>query len=292
MMIQGYHITIQGRVLKTARLENEWLDCITDPGTFVQGLARAKTGADCFTFRQKVGETEPKHSYPMEWEYLSAIPIVSYERWFNSQINSGARRAVKKAEKKGVEVRLVRPDEDFVLGITKIINETPIRQGRPYIHYGKSSEVVRAELSRDAERCDFLGAYLNGELIGFIQLGHGDGYVVPFGMVSLIRHRDKSPQNALLAKAVNVCVEKGIRYILYGNWSSGGLGEFKQNNGCVEMRVPRYYLPLTMLGKVACRLKLHKGVSWIVPAKIVEHAAGVRKRWYAMRLGRSEISGQ
>lgn len=285
MLIDGYRIKVVGRIVKTARLENEWLDCIAEPGRFIGELKRARTGADCLTFRQQIGENQPSYRYPMEWEHFAAIPVVSYEHWLNSQINSGAKRAIKKAFKKGVEVKVVPLDDEFVRGVSAVVNETPIRQGRPYAHYGKSREWVRAELSKDAARCDFIGAYLGGEMIGFIQLGHGKGYAVPFGMVSMIRHRDKSPQNALLAKSVEVCAEKGVRYLLYGNWTSGGLNEFKQNNGCIQISVPRYHLPLSFKGRVAGSLRLHRGLSGIMPEGVVQYGQELRRRWYAMRFG-------
>jgi len=284
MMIDEYPVKVTGSAVKAARLENEWQNWLPEPERFIEKLVRSRSGADYFTFRQKVGETEPRFSFPMEWESLAVIPVSGYENWLNHQINTGAKRAVKKAANKKVEVRVVPLDDEFVAGVTRVINETPIRQGRPYMHYGKSAAQMKAELSQNP-RCTMVGAYLNEDLIGFIQLGHGDGWVVPFGMVSMIQHRDKSPQNALLAKAVEFCAENNIRYLLYGNWSAGGLGEFKRNNGCVEMKVPRYYVPLSLVGRVACRFKLYRGLSALLPTRMVEHAQDLRKRWYSMKLG-------
>ncbi len=284
-MIENVPVLVTGKLVRTARLENEWLDSVAEPERFIRRLVETRSGADCLTFRQKVGETDARFPYPTEWESLAVIPVSGYEHWLNHQINSGAKRAVKKAANKGVEVKTVTLHESFVEGVTRIINETPIRQGRPYIHYGKGPDFVREEFSRDPDRCTLIGAYLKGELIGFIQLGHGDGWVVPFGMISLVRHRDKSPQNAMLAKTVELCAERKIRYVLYGFWSAGGLGDFKRNNGCVEMKVPRYYVPLSVQGRVACRFKLYKGIRTLMPAGMREHALGLRRRWYAMRFG-------
>lgn len=285
MIIKGYRIKVEGWFLKTARLENEWLDCIADPQRFIEELKGAGTEADCLTFRQEIGENQPSHPYPMEWEHFAAIPIVGYEHWLDHQINSGAKRAIKKAHKKGIEARVVPLDDEFVRGVTAVVNETPVRQGRPYGHYGKSAETIRAELSKDAGRCDFIGAYLGREMIGFIQLGHGDGYAVPFGMVSMILHRDKSPQNALLARAVGVCAEKGVRYLLYGSWTSGGLNDFKQNNGCIKLSVPRYQVALSLKGRLAGSLRLHKGISGMIPEGVLEYGQELRRRWYAMKFG-------
>ena len=71
----------------------------------------------------------------------------------------------------GVEVRECAYDDDFVRGMTSIFNETPIRQGRRFWHYGKDFETVKRQFSRNLFREDLIGAYYQGELIGFAMLG-------------------------------------------------------------------------------------------------------------------------
>ena len=58
----------------------------------------------------------------------------------------------------------------FVRGMTSIFNETPIRQGRPFLHYGKDFETVKREFSRFLFREEIFGAYVGEELVGFIML--------------------------------------------------------------------------------------------------------------------------
>ena len=267
---------VLGRVLRFMKLNEEWMTIVECPESVIEEVKKRKLKVDLFTFRQSILENDQKYSYPMEWEEFAVIPISSHDNWLKKQISLGAKRAVKKAFKKNVEVRVVHLSDQFVRGVTDIFNETPIRQGRRYGHYGKSFDAVKKELSRDADKFDFIGAYLGAELIGFIQLGHGRGYVIPFGMVSKIEHRDKSPQNALLSKAVELCEEKGIQYILYGSWSGGGLGEFKRHNGCVKRAVPRYYAPITTIGRIALRFRLHRSLADWVPG-------GVKNRWVRLR---------
>ena len=75
----------------------------------------------------------------------------------NKQIKAVTRNLVRKAEKKGVEVRIARYDDDFVRGMTQIFNEAPVRQGRLYWHYGKDFETVKRQFSRYLFREDLLG---------------------------------------------------------------------------------------------------------------------------------------
>ncbi len=165
-------------------------------------------------------------------------------------------------------------------GITDIVNETPVRQGKLYAHYGKDFETVKREFSEDMERCVFIGAFFKNELIGFVKLFFARKYGIPYGMVSKLKHRDKSSQNALIAKAVEICDRKEIPFILYGEWSRGGLGDFKRSVGCEKIDLPKYYIPLSIKGKIALKLYLHNGIRGIIPEKIIISLIELRERWY------------
>src|SRR5438067_796336 len=67
---------------------------------------------------------------------------------------------------------LEQQDDDLVAGIVAINNESALRQGKPFYHYGKSVEAVRRDYSSFADRAEFIGAYFNDELIGFVQIVH------------------------------------------------------------------------------------------------------------------------
>lgn len=282
--VDNKEIIVTGRYIKTAKLTDEWYDEVENPKSLIKELRGNNIKADIFTFWQRLPETEPKYSYYMEYNDLSAIPIESFDHWFKKQINSGARKAVRRAERKGVIVKVVEFNDILVKGITDIFNETPIRQGRPYVHYGKDFETVKLETSQDLDKCDFIGAYYENELIGFIQLGYVGICAIPFGMVAKIEHRDKSPQNALLSKAVEICAEKKISYLLYGAWLRGGIGDFKRHNGCIKISVPRYYIPLSIIGKIALKFKLHHGFVRLLPEKTIDCLINIRRKWYAKHI--------
>jgi hypothetical protein len=283
MRVFGKEVIIRGRIVKSASLANEWIECLEDPVGFLEELKRVKPGLDVFTFRQNLPRTQPEYKYYMEGEDVAVIPISTYDNWLKKQINSGARRAIGKAARLGVEVRTVEFDLALAEGIKEIVNETPIRQGRRYPHYGRNLEDIQREWSVDLEKSIFLGAYWNGELIGFIKLGCTAEYGVPFGMVAKVAHRDKSPQNALVAAAVETCQKKGMKYILYGNWGGGSLGEFKKHIGCERVILPRYYIPLSLRGSFALKLGLHRGLNRIVPERLKEYLAKWRARIYATK---------
>ena len=84
---------------------------------------------------------------------------------------------------------IVKPatfDDRFIEGITSIFNETPIRQGRHYLHYGKDFETVKREFSRFFFREEIFGAYLGEELVGFIMLCNAGNYLFLGQIISKI----------------------------------------------------------------------------------------------------------
>ena len=82
-----------------------------------------------------------------------------------------------------------------------------------------------------------------------------------------------------LAKAIEICIEKQIPYILYGSWQESGLTEFKRRNGFVKAEIPRYFVPITLLGRIAIRLRLHRGWAQILPNPLKRILLDFRSRW-------------
>jgi hypothetical protein len=110
-----------------------------------------------------------------------------------------------------------------------------------------------------AKNSTFIGAYLEDELAGYIQIVYGDNIAVISQILSMQKHWDKSLNNALLAKAVEVCAGKGERWLMYGRIGNHpSLDRFKENNGFIKFPRSRFYLPLTRKGRIAIRLGLHK----------------------------------
>jgi hypothetical protein len=102
-------------------------------------------------------------------------------------------------------------------------------------------------------------------------------------IISKIARRDLAPNNALLAKAVERCAEKGIPYLAYALWLEDGLGGFKRSNGFQRFDLPRYFVPLTPKGKLALKLGFHRGWKGAVPDHLKKPLKNLRKRWYNLR---------
>jgi hypothetical protein len=283
MTINGHRVMVQGKALRIASLEQEWYEDIEDPKTLINELSKTETKPDILTFWQRLPDTEPKYSFRMELDPIAALPIKSYSFWWDKQIDCKTRNMVRKSQKKDVTVRAVSFDDEIVRGMTSIFNETPIRQGRRFLHYGKDFETVKREFSRFLFREEIFGAYVGNELVGFTMLAYASRYAYLGQIISKIARRDLAPNNALLAKAVERCAEKGIPYLAYALWLEDGLGGFKRSNGFQRFDLPRYFVPLTPKGKLALKLGFHRGWKGAVPKHLRQPLKNLRKRWYALR---------
>lgn len=270
MIINNAEYQIHGNFIKTIRIKNEFIEYINEPEAVVASLSEMATDADIFSFIQKVPDNEPKYNYKMEWQSVAIIPIISYNYWFEHQIKRNARKAIRNSIRKGVVIKQVGYNDEFVYAILEIFNETPIRQGRAYPHFGKDFNSIKTEFAQSLDKCVFIGAYYNEELIGFIKLYLDDNFSIPFGMVSKLIHRDKNPQNALIGKAIQITADKGIPYLYYGNWAEDSLTEFKKHIGCQKMDLPRYFIPLSPKGKILIVIGLHKGFLNLLPADVLK----------------------
>lgn len=289
VQIDGRRVITTGTWLKIAAVQDEDLvegEVVADPQSFIPHLKETGLKADIFTFAQKLPATAPKHKYHIEWENFAVIPITTFSDW-EKRVESSVRRAIRKAAKTGVVVKLADFDDSFVQGIVGINNETPIRQGKPFWHFQKSLDAVKRENSTYAERNDFLGAYYQDELIGFIRLTYTDRVGNIVQLLSMMKHYDKRPANALIAKAVELCGQKGISYLLYYNYiyndPKSSLTEFKRRNGFEQVVLPRYYIPLTPKGKIALSLGLHRSLAQRIPKPLLTKLLKMRSLWYARR---------
>jgi|SwirhirootsSR2_FD_contig_21_8055400_length_1044_multi_5_in_0_out_0_1 hypothetical protein len=283
----GKAIHITGRMLRIARIEGGLYEPLDDPQSILDGLGKAGIRVDLFTFMQIMPDTSPKYSYPMEWDNLAVLPVSTFDHWWTKQIDGKTRNMVRRAEKKGVVVQEVPFDDVLVQGISEIYNECPVRQGRPFHHYGKDIETVRKEAATFLASSIFVGAFLNDRLIGFAKLTTDKTrrQAGIMHIISMISHREKAPMNALIAQAVRSCAERGISYLVYSNFSYGAkqrdsLSDFKENNGFRRIELPRYYVPRTRIGRVAFRLGLHHSIIHQVPEPLLTKFRELRNVWY------------
>ncbi|MFY9853864.1 MAG: hypothetical protein WAK26_08320 [Terracidiphilus sp.] len=284
--VAGTKLEVRGSLVRIAHLDGEKFLFTDDPGSIIQSLRSGLPRVDLFTFMQKVSNRTPKYKYPMEWDNLAVLPISTFDDWWEKQIGFKARNKAKQAEKKGVVVREVPFSDELVRGIWQIYNETPIRQGRRFPHFGKDIDTVHREEATYLDRSVFLGAYLGERLVGFVKLlwDFDDSQAGLLNIVSLIEQRDKAPTNALVAHAVRTCAERKTPYLVYSNFAYGkrtsdSLSDFKERNAFQRFDVPRYYVPLSTIGEVALKLGLHKKISEHIPEWMILRLREVRKNW-------------
>jgi hypothetical protein len=285
--INNRDIKVEGRLIRKACVDGEKYCFLGDPEPVVEGLRNCGTRIDLFTFMQKVTEPAPKYRYPMEWDNFAALHVTTFDNWWNNQIRSFPRNRARQAEKRGATLREVPFDNALVTGIWEIYNESSVRQGKRFPHYGMSVEQVRRYAGTFLDQSVFLGAFLGDKLIGFAKLTIDETKTQAglMHILSLISHRDKAPTNALIAQAVRSCVDRQIPYLIYANFAYGkkqsdSLSDFKLNNGFQRIDVPRYYVPLTAWGWIVFRLGLHHKLIDRIPDRFMAIFRNYRSAWY------------
>jgi hypothetical protein len=269
VQIDDTRLIVEGRFVSVARLRDEWYDELTDPDVVITSLKRCASAPDLFTFWQRLPDTVPMYSYYHEPVVLSAIPLTDFQHWWNQQISSDTRKKAKRPEKRGIVIKEVPLTNDFVRGVMEVFNETPVRRGKPFWHYGKSFDALKHGLSRDLERSKFIAAYEGESLVGFIKLNFAEGrFANPGLIVSKLEARKKYVNNGLIAKAVESCTAASIPYLTYTTWRRGTQAEFLSRHGFQKTSVPRYWIPLTMKGEIALKLGLHRNIRSYIPDSI------------------------
>jgi len=157
-------------------------------------------------------------------------------------------------------------------------------------YYGKDLGTVRREESTFLDSSIFIGAFFDGKLIGFVKLVPDETCTQAglMNIMSMVKHRDKAPQNALVAGAVRACANRGIRYLVYSKFDYGkrrhdGLRKFKEHNGFRRVDTPRYCVPLTAVGWVGFRLGFHHRIAERIPESVAGRLRSLRAAWYERR---------
>ena len=254
--------------VKICRDYNEYYKDVLPTDSF---LAKLKLrDIDIFTFIER-NWCCPIANPPSDWvkteDNIALLEINDYETWWKD-ISKKTRNMVRKAEKDGVIVKVVPQNDELAKGIYGIYHETPIRQGRAFQHYNESLRNITENMYLE-KNSTFISATIDGELAGFSQIRYGVNIAVLSNILSMQKYWDKSVNNALLAKAVEVCAAKGEHWLMYGRMSNHpSLDKFKENNGFAKYPITRYYIPLTSKGKYAIKLGLHRELKDALPDAI------------------------
>lgn len=291
VQIVGRTIICTGKYLRTAMINDEELvegELVANPDQFVAQLKASGLAADIFTFAQKPQAAGFRHALYCEDDNLAVIPTHSFKEWWD-RLPQESRKNVRRAAKRGVAVKEVPFDDELVRGIKEIYDETPVRQGRAFWHYGKDFEAVKMENSTYLQRSWFVGAFHKNELVGFLKVIMVDRVATLIQILAKNAHHDKRPMNALLSHTVELCVQRGASLLVYGKYSYGkkradSLAEFKRRNGFEEVTVPRYYVALTRKGRIALKLGLHHGPAHMIPGPLADLLLAVRALLLRLRM--------
>jgi hypothetical protein len=212
----------------------------------------------------------------------------SYEDWLQ-QLPKETKMRLLKSKTKGLSVTVVNPHapaspfndtkigEALAEGMRNIYNETPLRQYRRFKHYGISLQEVRQHVFTTnntligaylwTEEKQNTEVYLKHKLVGFIELSCGDNTGAFKQILSLTSYRDTMPNNALIAKAVEVCASRGLNWLVYGRMGNHpSLDEFKKNNSFKKVIIKRFFVPLTLRGKIFLFFNLQRSIQDKVPS--------------------------
>ena len=247
------------------------------------------TRVDIFMFLQKLPDATPHYPYMVEMDNLAVVPVSTFANWWDNQIRSYPRNRARQAAKRGAVLRDVPFGDELIRGICDIYNETPIRQGKRFPHYGMTYEKAREYASTFLDRSIYVGAFLGDTMIGFIKLTMDESRTQAclVHILSMVQHKDKAPTNALIAEAVRTCAEQKVPYLIYENFNYGkkadSLTHFKEVNGFERVDIPRYYVPLTPIGHLALRLGLHHPVVDRIPEPVAAKFRDLRKAYVERR---------
>jgi len=281
-------IIVSGKSIKIARVNDEaWISAeLTDPERCAQLLRASGQSCDILTFSQLPPGRAPEFDYYQEPDSIAAIRLTSFKEWWEG-LPQETRKNVRRAEKRGVRVRVEKFDDELVKKLVEINNSSPVRQGRPYHHYGKSLEQTRKDHCSFVERSDFFCAYCEDEVIGYLKLVYRGQVASVLNLCTKDSHLDKRPANALLKAAVERSAAQGVTCVTYGLFNYGNkrntpITQFKIRHGFEEVLVPRYFVPLSLRGKVLLKLGLHRGILGILPNRLIQIGLDVRTRSYSL----------
>lgn len=215
-------------------------------------------GADVFTFVERkwcCPLPNPSPRWLKTEKTIALLKVTSYADWLNA-VGKKTRNMIHKAQENGIKTQIVQPSGELVKGISKFFNDTPIRQSRAFSHHRWTLERVH-DIIFNNDGSTIIGAYLQGELIGFIRLSKGDRLTIITQTLSLQQHWDKAVTNALVAKAVEFCAANDVLWLMYGRMENHFIFDnFTQDNGFSNFVLTRYCVPLTLRGRLATRLGL------------------------------------
>lgn len=287
---EDFTIVTTGSWIKTARVHDEaWMETeLHDPDRCLRKLRESGHHADIFTFTQMPPGRPTGYEYHSEPDSVALIRLASFDGWWKG-LSQVTRKNVRRAEKRGVRVEVKQFDDALVNSLVELNDSSPIRQGRRYLYYKKSFDEVKRDFCCFADRSDFLCAYFEGEIIGFLKVVYRGRVASVINLCTKEDDYDKRPANALMKVAVERCAAKKISYLTYGLFHYGNkrdnpITQFKVRNGFEEVLIPRYFIPLTVWGRLCLKIGFHRGMVGMLPNRVLQTGVAVRGKAYQVYL--------
>ena len=172
LLVNDHKVVCEGKWLRIAKVHDEvWLEGqpVDDPEKYLAALKKGSLGADIFSFVEVLPQIEVRQPYQLDYDNQAKAETTNFKAWWES-LPQESRKNVRRSERRGAVTRAVEFNDALVHGIKEMYDETPVRQGRRFWHYGKDFESVKRENSSYLDRCQFIGVYHKEELIGFMKM--------------------------------------------------------------------------------------------------------------------------
>src|SRR5208283_5106927 len=120
--IDGKTVVVRGKWFMMAAVQDEeWLSGeVDEPAFFVEQIKQKRMKADVFTFCQKLPHIEPEHPYYMEWDNVAAIPVTTFQEWWEKRLPQVTRKSIRRGFKRDVVASVCEFNDDLVHGIIEI----------------------------------------------------------------------------------------------------------------------------------------------------------------------------
>lgn len=253
-------------------------------------VSAARQRADLLALCEAPGTILPLTPRGGRWmlDNVSCLPLTTPSRWLAS-LSQEARRNVRLAARRGVAVERLRFTPEAATELKAIYDETPLRQGRIFPHFGKPLASVHEENSTYAERSVYLAARLEGEMCGFLKMVRVGSAFKIMQILALQRLRSHRVMNALIAAAVEeACAARAECLIYcrhyYGRETDHSLTVFKERNGFRALHHRRLFLPLTLRGRLGLLCGLHRSLRSIAPPALLRPAFALRSLTHRLRV--------
>src|SRR5215470_14130466 len=97
--VNGTQIRIQGKLLRTAKVEAEGYLFLEDAESTIQQLRDCGERIDLFTFVPRLPAPTTQLNYPVEPHNFAALPVSTFDHWWNDTLGFKGRNKAKQAEK-------------------------------------------------------------------------------------------------------------------------------------------------------------------------------------------------